>query len=112
MVRQVPGLVSRACRPYDPKIGIFSPIESMPRTRSGQTATPLPDGLVLLIGGSGSGAQTADFYDPTTDSFSMAGLTAYARTNHTATLLPGGSVLIGGGWDGAYMLSSAEACKG
>jgi hypothetical protein len=97
---------------YDPKVGIFSPVASMPRTRSGQTATLLPDGLVLLIGGSGSGAQTADFYDPTTDSFSMAGLTAYARTNHTATLLAGGSVLIAGGWNGSQMLSSAEVCKG
>jgi hypothetical protein len=97
---------------YDPKIGVFIPVASMTRKRSGQTATLLADGLVLLIGGSGSGASTADFYDSTTESFSLAGLMAYARTNHTAILLADGGVLIAGGWDGSQMLSSAEVCKG
>jgi hypothetical protein len=66
--------------------------------RSGQTATLLPDGRVLIVGGQ-TLPQSADIYDPKIDRFTPTGYTNVDRFNHTATLLPppDGRVLIVGG---------------
>ena len=65
--------------------------------RSGHTATLLPDGRVLIIGGQML-PQSADLYDPTLDRFTKAAYTNVDRFNHTATLLNDGRVLIVGGY--------------
>jgi hypothetical protein len=80
----------------------FVPTGSMSEARSGHTATLLPSGKVLIVGGS----DRAELYDPGTGTFSTIGaaLTS-ARPINTATLLANGKVLIvHGGMD----FSSAE----
>src|ERR1041385_6067665 len=63
--------------------------------RVGHTATLLPDGRVLIVGGSGAGGITdsIEIYDRTNKTFSTVGdpnaptKLATARTGHTATLV-------------------------
>jgi hypothetical protein len=62
--------------------------------RSGQTATLLPDGQVLVAGGA---TATAELYDPATRTFAPTGSMSVARPGATATRLPDGDVLVAGG---------------
>ncbi len=73
------------------------------------TATLLPDGRVLVVGGwNDSGAlASAELYDPATGTWTATGGLAAARYDHTATLLPDGRVLVVGGYGSGY-LASAE----
>jgi hypothetical protein len=105
---------------YDPKTGAFSPTGSMGAARSGQTATLLQDGRVLIAGGSSfsggvfSTLASAELYDPNTGAFSPTGSMTTARSpffyaEDTATLLQDGQALIAGGSDGANKsIASAE----
>ena len=80
----------------------FTPAGTMTYPRSGQTATLLPDGLVLIVGGYDNGLilASAELYDPATGIFRPTGSLANARSDHSATLLPDGQVLVAGGQDG------------
>jgi hypothetical protein len=76
--------------------------------RCGHTATLLPNGKVLLVGGfNHNGILTsAELYDPSSNTFSSAGDTGVARGGFTATLLMDGRVLIAGGGDRAATTSA------
>ena len=70
--------------------------------REDHTATLLPDGRVLIVGGKdgvGGERKSAEVWDPETASFGPAGSLAERRDRHTATPLPDGRVLIVGGTD-------------
>jgi N-acetylneuraminic acid mutarotase len=69
------------------------------------TATLLPDGKILVAGGTSfSGiVDSAELYDPVTGKWNDTGRLNVPRTGHTATLLKDGKVLIVGG-----SLNSAE----
>jgi hypothetical protein len=89
-----------------PAEGSFSTAAALVMPRAGHTATLLPNGKVLLVGGSPSWpptaavATSAELYDPTTNTFSATGSLAFARRGgHAATLLSDGRVLVTGGVD-------------
>ncbi|HEV2388800.1 MAG TPA: kelch repeat-containing protein [Candidatus Acidoferrales bacterium] len=84
---------------YDPATGIFTPTGSMVEAREEHTATLLPDGRVLIVGGNSvtDTLTSAEIYDPGTASFAVKGYMASPRSAHTATLLPDGTVLVAGG---------------
>lgn len=73
------------------------------QVRYGHTATLLPDGRVLVVGGwdaySGVVAVSAELYDPATESFALAGTLRTPRGGHAAVLLGDGRVLVVGGGD-------------
>src|SRR5262245_61654445 len=82
--------------------GTFKVTGSMTEARSRHTATKLPDGRVLVTGGSrpdGEYLRSAEIYDPATGTFTPTGSMNRTRTLHTATLLSDGTVLITGGWE-------------
>ncbi len=67
--------------------------------RAEASATPLPDGRILIAGGinGGSPKNSAEIFDPRTNSFSGTGNMTRPRALHTAVLLPNGKVLVAGG---------------
>ncbi len=81
--------------------GPFAVTGSLTTARATHTATLLPNGKVLITGGTGNGLQplaSAELYDPSTGMFTPTGSMTTARTwGHTATLLANGKVLIAGG---------------
>lgn len=98
---------------YDPGTGRigFGPQLHVPRLS--HTATRLPDGRVLIIGGyAGEGeppTAAMELVDVEHATVTPAGALRVARADHTATLLRDGRVLVAGGRDaGGNPLRSAE----
>ena len=76
--------------------------------RSAHTATTLPSGEVLLVGGMANedaNLASAELFDPVRNSVRPLGNLATPRASHTATLLRDGRVLIAGGYNGEYLAS-------
>jgi hypothetical protein len=87
---------------YDPATGVFTTMGSLKEARADFTATPLPDGKVLVVGGGLSpypydGSLSVELYDPGTGMSTPLGNLLRSRQGHSATLLPDGKVLIAGG---------------
>ena len=85
---------------YNPATG-FSRSEAFTTTVSGLTTTSLPNGKILVAGGSnGAPVAAATLYDEAIDDFTNAGpagVMGVARARHTATRLASGKVLLAGG---------------
>jgi hypothetical protein len=87
--------------------GLAAPtwISTQSAGRSGHTATLLPDGRVLITGGTGSlpglaaavVRASAEVYDPATGAWAPTGRMGVPRFGHTAVLLRTGQVLVLGG---------------
>ncbi|HSJ15514.1 MAG TPA: kelch repeat-containing protein [Longimicrobiales bacterium] len=99
-----------------PACGQVGPLDGTRRTgtlvtaRAAHTATSLPTGQVLIVGGmvSGGGSlATAEMFDPARNRSEQTASLEEPRAGHTATLLADGRVLIAGGYNGEY-LSSVE----
>src|SRR4051812_16536143 len=95
---------------YDPGTGAFSAGPALNTARVGATVTALPNGAVLIAGGSPDGTAanavtSAEIYDPVAGTLialpNVPGsqVMTTKRMNHTATLLDNGTVLITGGVD-------------
>ncbi len=73
----------------------------MSNARQYHTATLLPNGKVLVVGGMGPSSNpmpmtSAEIYDAVANTWTAAASTITARLYHTATLLPNGTVLLAG----------------
>jgi hypothetical protein len=84
---------------YDPATGTFALTGSLHTARSGQSATVLSNGNVLLAAGENDGANggylsSAELYNPSTGKFTVTGSLNTPRFLHTAHLLASGQVLI------------------
>ena len=100
-----------ATDPNVSRVGAVSPAAPMLEPRSGHSATLLPDGKVLIVGGMRRNQdfyRSAELYDPATGKFQTAGNMSVARVGHAAVLLRTGKVLIAGGWIGHGCTDSAE----
>jgi hypothetical protein len=94
---------------YDPEKDSFEAGGSLARFRADHSATLLPSGRVLLVGGIEEGGDSLEIYDPPTGAFlPLEKLPATRSGGHSATLLPSGSVLIAGG---STLVSSAPAAS-
>ena len=87
---------------YDPATDTWSTVASQALDRQlSPTATLLPDGRVLLVGGQlgSQPVEQSEVYDPASNSWTPvpADPRFTARQFHTATLLPDGRVLVAGG---------------
>jgi hypothetical protein len=82
---------------YDPVTGTFRPTGAMTTARARHTATLLPDGKVLIAGGSRDQPLSAELYDASTETFAATGSMIIPSSGpNTAALLGNGKVLIGG----------------
>jgi hypothetical protein len=97
---------------FDPTAGTFTSTGALATGRHSHTASMLPDGRVLIVGGwsgsvttggahTGKPVATAEVYNVATGTFSAAGSLANARFRHAAATLPDGKILIAGGSDSA-----------
>lgn len=84
---------------WDPETMSFGPGGALAEGRQDHTATLLPDGRVLVVGGYQEGVRpgqiaSVEVWDPDTETFGQVGSLAEARAEHLATLLPDGRVLV------------------
>jgi Kelch motif/Galactose oxidase, central domain len=106
------GLFLAAQRARAAELVSWSPAGEMSAARYGAVAARLPDGRVLVTGGSsdnGAGLRTTETFDPLTNSWSPAASMTVSRTYATAVALPDGRVLVAGGVASTgALLASAE----
>lgn len=96
---------------YDPASGTFARTGDMTIDRSGHSATLLPNGKVLIAGGTAGNSvstNTAELYDPATGTFSRTGDMRLAQSFHEATLLNTGKVLVTGGMSCCAIAATPE----
>lgn len=95
---------------FNPQTNTFSSVGNMTTPRAFHTATLLPNGKVLIVGGTKDGSNTilnsAELFDPQTNAFNSVGNLNQKRFSHTADILPDGKVLIAGGFDGQQLKST------
>ena len=92
---------------YNPAAGTWTLTGSMNVARTGQSATLLQNGQVLVAGG--FGLSSAELYNPATGQWTLTGSLHVARNAAPATLLSNGQVLVAGGaGSGNLSLASAE----
>jgi len=89
----------------------WQPTASLAQARYYHTATLLPNGKVLVVGGGltdGRVLNQTELYDPATGKWVAAAPLSHSRLGHSATLLPGGKLLVVGGWNGTAYVASTE----
>lgn len=84
---------------FDPVGATWSPAQALSSARRGHSATLLPNGKVVVTGGTGSGFDdpalaSTEIYDPVTATWSRAADLGTASAAHSAIRLPSGKVLV------------------
>jgi hypothetical protein len=103
---------------FDPGTGKWTAVQHMHGVRRAHTATLLPDGRLLVAGGTNGGKadgneggnqlSSSEIYDVGADTWeAIATPLVTPRTYHTAALMPGGAVLLFGGLDGTASATSS-----
>ncbi|MFJ2830698.1 Kelch repeat-containing protein [Streptomyces sp. NPDC087263] len=87
---------------YDPATDTWTPDTPMPTGRTHHRAVLLPDGRLLVAGGTNdvtldTGYRNAVLYDPLTRAWAWSASMAVPRWDFAATALPDGRVLVVGG---------------
>ncbi|GAD24499.1 kelch repeat-containing protein [Acidovorax sp. MR-S7] len=95
---------------FDPVANAWLPGGTQTAVRSLPSMTLLPDGKVLVAGGTGGGVHlaSAELYDPQTRTWAATGSMARARNAHAAVLLGDGRVLVASGYSGSGEVPGAE----
>jgi Bacterial Ig domain len=102
---------------FDPATNSFTRTGDLNGARYNHTGTMLPNGQVLIAGGtdffssfqSGGPVGPAELSDPAAGTFSVTGIMNTPRSSHAATLMNNGLVLLAGGLDASSTgLTSAE----
>jgi len=99
---------------YDPSTEMWCQTSPMTSPRIYHTATVLPNGKLLVTGGSSNYSafpaafSSSEIYEPSTGRWLTNGFMNTAHTHQTATLLVNGQVLIAGGYSNSGILSNAE----
>lgn len=94
---------------YDPPSHTFSPTGSASTPRSGFVSALLPNGAVLIAGGSQIGCpavSTTELYNPALATFSSASTMILGVAGASSVLLPNGAVFTAGGGSGTCSFSS------
>ena len=93
----------------DPAAEPFAATGSLSSPRSGHTATALPSGEALVVGGDQAGGSgRVELYDPATGTWRLVASLNTPRTDHSATLLGSGEVLVAGGYNSEGPVASVE----
>lgn len=96
---------------YDEKTGLFTQTGAMSQVRADHTATLLPSGKVLVVGGKDQNQVpqgSSELYDPSSGTWSAGPNLGAARYGHTATLLSSGKILVAGGYGSSGPIKTAE----
>ncbi|MGD0861868.1 MAG: kelch repeat-containing protein [Candidatus Limnocylindrales bacterium] len=99
---------------FDPRLDKWAAARPMLQARAYPATAVLPDGSVLVVGGSRDGLPlaSAERYIPGTASWVSAGTMNVPRTHTTATVLRDGRVLVaGGGSEGSPSYRSTAAAE-
>jgi N-acetylneuraminic acid mutarotase len=94
-----PGDFLNTAELYDPASNTWSETGAMHDARANHTATLLPSGQVMVVGGQNKdlALDSVEYYNPSSGTWTVGRHLNIARFAHTATLLQNGKVLVVGG---------------